>query len=42
MDVSGIEPEAFRIQIERDTTTSYTQSIFFNKFNAFYIELNST
>ena len=42
MDVSGIEPEAFRIQIERDTTTPYTLSIFFNKFNAFYIELNST
>ena len=24
MDVSGIEPEAFRMQIERDTTTPYT------------------
>lgn len=25
MDVSGIEPEAFRMQIERDTTTPYTR-----------------
>ena len=24
MDISGIEPEAFRMQIERDTTTPYT------------------
>ena len=24
MDISGIEPEAFRMQSERDTTTPYT------------------
>ena len=25
LDISGIEPEAFRMQIERDTTTPYTR-----------------
>ena len=25
LDISGIEPEAFRMQSERDTTTPYTQ-----------------
>ena len=29
MDVSGIEPEAFRMQIERDTTTPYTRINFY-------------
>ena len=32
MDVSGIEPEAFRMQIERDTTTPYTRIYIFFMF----------
>ena len=35
MDVSGIEPEAFRMQIERDTTTPYTRIYILFYFNAF-------
>ena len=30
MDVSGIEPEAFRMQIERDTTTPYTRTKYYS------------
>ena len=37
MDVSGIEPEAFRMQIERDTTTPYTRDYYYNEFKD-YIE----
>ena len=29
MDISGIEPEAFRMQSERDTTTPYTHGYLF-------------
>ena len=40
MDISGIEPEAFRMQSERDTTTPYTQLliiIFYEILNVFVI-----
>ena len=40
MDISGIEPEAFRMQSERDTTTPYTQLlfiIFYEILNVFII-----
>ena len=40
MDVSGIEPEAFRMQIERDTTTPYTLIYILFYFNAFIFILN--
>ena len=33
MDVSGIEPEAFRMQIERDTTTPYTRIKYYHQFS---------
>ena len=31
MDVSGIDPEAFRMQIERDTTTPYTRIKYYSR-----------
>ena len=40
MDVSGIEPEAFRMQIERDTTTPYTLIYILFYFNAFIFIFN--
>ena len=40
MDVSGIEPEAFRMQIERDTTTPYTRIYILFYFNAFIFIYN--
>ena len=30
LDISGIEPEAFRMQIERDTTTPYTRTKYYS------------
>ncbi len=35
MDVSGIEPEAFRMQIERDTTTPYTRIKYYSRSKRF-------
>ena len=35
MDVSGIEPEAFRMQIERDTTTPYTRIKYYSLFKIY-------
>ena len=40
MDISGIEPEAFRMQIERDTTTPYTHAIFIINSRTIYLSIN--
>ena len=37
LDVSGIEPEAFRMQIERDTTTPYTLSTLLKFYSSNYL-----
>ena len=37
MDVSGIDPEAFRMQIERDTTTPYTRIKYYSRFKRFIV-----